>query len=307
MRRYLLRRALGAIPVLLGVATLVFLLLHLLPTDAVIDRVVGETAPPEQREALRRELGLDRPLVVQYGIYLAGLMHGDLGESLEHDRPVLSLILERLPATLLLAAAASLVAVAVALPAGMAAAWRRGSWLDRGATAVSMVGLSMPNFWLGPLLILAFAVQLDWLPVSGMSGPASAVLPAVTLGTSMAAYLARMVRGSILEELGGDYVRSARAKGMTERAVFWRHLLPNSMIPVVTVLALQLGMLLTGAIITETIFAWPGVGQLILGAIDFRDYPLVQGCVLFIAASYLAMNLLADVTYAALDPRIRLS
>ena len=294
------------VPVLLGVATLVFLLLHLIPTDAVLDRLLGETAPQEQREALRHDLGLDRPLFEQYLVYLRNLLRGDLGRSLEHSRPVTELIRERFPATLLLAVTAALVAVAVALPAGMAAAWGRGRWIDRLSMGGAMFGVSVPNFWLGPLLILLFAVQLDWFPVSGMSGPLSVVLPAVTLGTSMAAYLARMVRGSLVEELGYDYIRSARAKGLRDRVVFCRHLLPNAMIPVVTVFALQLGMLLTGAIITETIFAWPGLGQLLLGAIDFRDFPLVQGCVLVIAVAYMGMNLVADLTYAFLDPRIRL-
>ena len=293
-------------PVLLGVATLVFLLLHLLPTDAVVVQVLGENAPPEQRDALRRELRLDRPVLEQYVLYLRDLLRGDLGRSLEHRRPVLTLIGERFPATLLLAAAAALVAVSIALPAGMIAAWGNGRWIDRLSMGVAMLGVSVPNFWLGPLLILLFAVQLDWFPVSGMSGPLSVVLPAVTLGTAMAAFLARMVRGSLLEELGSDYIRSARSKGLRDRVIFVRHLLPNALIPAVTILALQLGMLLTGAIITETIFAWPGLGQLILGAIDFRDFPLVQGCVLVIALTYLAMNLLADLTYAFLDPRIRL-
>jgi peptide/nickel transport system permease protein len=306
MRLFLLRRIALMVPVLLGVATLVFLLLHLIPTDAVLDRLLGETAPQEQREALRHDLGLDRPLFEQYLVYLRDLLRADLGRSLEHGRPVTELILERFPATLLLALTAALVAVAVALPAGMAAAWGRGRWIDRLAMGGAMFGVSVPNFWLGPLLILLFAVQLDWFPVSGMSGPLSVVLPALTLGTSMAAYLARMVRGSLVEELGYDYIRSARAKGLRDRVVFRRHLLPNAMIPVVTVLALQLGMLLTGAIITETIFAWPGLGQLLLGAIDFRDFPLVQGCVLVIAVAYMGMNLVADLTYAFLDPRIRL-
>lgn len=307
MKRFLLKRLALMVPVLLGAATLVFLLLHLIPTDAVLDRLLGETAPEEQRDALRRDLHLDLPVLQQYGIYLRGLVHGDLGRSLEHGRPVTRLILERLPATLALAAAAALVAVLVALPAGMIAAWARGGWIDRLAMGFSILGVSIPNFWLGPLLILLFAVQFDWLPVSGMSGPASVILPAVTLGTSMAAYLARMIRGSLLEEMASDYVRSARSKGMGETAVFFRHLLPNTLIPVITVLALQLGMLLTGAIITESIFAWPGMGLLLLGAIDFRDFPLVQGCVLVIALTYMGMNLAADAAYAWLDPRIRFS
>jgi len=196
--------------------------------------------------------------------------------------------------------------VVIAIPAGMVAAWGRGRWPDRLSMGFAMLGVSIPNFWLGPLLILLFAVQLDWFPVSGMSGPASVILPALTLGTSMAAYLARMVRGSLVEEMSYDYIRTARSKGLRDRVVFRRHLLPNALIPVVTILALQLGMLLTGAIITETIFAWPGLGQLLLGAIDFRDFPLVQGCVLVIAVAYMTMNLVADVTYAFLDPRIRL-
>jgi peptide/nickel transport system permease protein len=307
VRRFLLRRIALTVPVLLGAATLVFLLLHLIPTDSVLDRLLGETAPPEQREALRRDLRLDRPVAEQYGLYLRDLLCFDLGRSLEHRRPVAALILERLPATLALAAAAAAIAVAVALPAGMAAARARGGWVDRLASGGAILGLSIPSFWLGPLLILLFAVRLDWLPVSGMAGPSSVVLPALTLGAAMAASLARMVRGSLLEEMEAEYVRSARSRGLGERAVFWRHLLPNALIPVITVLALQLGVLLTGAIITESIFAWPGVGLLLLGAIDFRDFPLVQGCVLLIAFVYTAMNLLADLAYALLDPRVRLS
>jgi len=307
MKRYLLRRLALTLPVLIGTATLVFLLLRLLPTEVVIDRILGEQAPESQRAALRHELGLDRPLGAQYATYLRGLAQGDLGTSLEKGRPVTGLIRERLRATFLLAAAAALFALVVSLPLGLVAARTAGRWPDRLATLGAVLGASLPSFWLGPLLILVFAVQLDWLPVSGMSASGSLILPAVTLGAGLAAHLARMVRGSLVEAMGHDYGRTARAKGLGETRALLRHLLPNALIPVVTVLALQLGMLLTGAIITETVFAWPGLGVLLLHAIDFRDYPLVQGCVLTIALTYLLVNLLADLSYALLDPRIRLS
>lgn len=295
------------VPVLLGTATLVFLLLRLLPADALLDRIVGEQAPAAQREALRRDLGLDRPVHEQYAAYVAGLLRGDLGRSLEKGQPVGALIRARFPATLWLAAVAALFGVTLSFPAGVVAAKAAGRWPDRLAMFGTVLGVSLPSFWLGPLLILLFAVWLDWLPVSGMAGPSSVVLPALTLGAGLAAHLARLVRAGLLEEMGHDYARTARAKGVGEWPVLARHLLPNALIPVVTVLALQLGMLLTGAIITETIFAWPGLGRLLLHAIDFRDYPLVQGCVLTIALTYLAMNLVADMAYALLDPRIRLS
>ena len=289
----------------LAVASAVFLLLHLVPGDPVAV-MLGEGAEAAEAERLRAELGLDRPLAEQYGRYLAGLARGDLGASLHFRRPVAALLGETLPATLELALAAMAAAIAVALPLGMLAASRRGRPADRLARAFALVGVSMPSFWLGPLLILLFSIALGWLPVSGRSGPASLVLPAVTLGLGLAALLTRMVRTAVAEELARPYVTTALAKGLSRRTALWRHALPNALIPVVTVLGLQFGSLLTGAILTETIFAWPGLGRLLIQAIRLRDYPLVQGSVLLIAGIYLVVNLATDLLYARLDPRVRL-
>lgn len=304
MIRFLLRRVLATIPVLLGVATLVFLLIHLVPGDPVVS-MLGEGASGEQVAELRARLGLDRPLAQQYLNYLAGLLHGDLGMSFRYGTPVGTEIASRLPETLRLAAAAMLVALALALPLGILGAVFRGRAIDHAAMTVSLVGISLPIFWLGPMLALVFAVQLGWLPVSGTGSAAHLVLPAVTLGAALAAILARMTRASLLEELRELYVLAARARGFSPPRAVIRHALRNSLIPVVTLAALQLGSLVTGAIITETIFAWPGVGRLLIQAISFRDYPLVQGCILFIAGIYVAVNLAADVVYGWLDPRIR--
>jgi len=302
----LLSRLGSALMVVLGVCTLVFLLIHLVPGDPV-EVMLGESARPADRAALRSSLGLDRPLAEQYLGYLRGLVQLDLGESFQDRRPVAQVLAERVPATLELTAAALALALLLALPLGVAAARRRGGWLDSGAMGVSLLGVSIPNFWLGPLLILVFSLQLGWTPVSGREGPASLVLPAVTLGTGLAAVLARMVRSSVLEVLGEDYVRTARAKGLSETAVLWGHALRNAWLPVLTLLGLQLGGLLGGAVITETVFAWPGLGSLLVEAIQGRDYPVVQGCVLLISLTYVLINTLTDLVYAWVDPRIRLS
>jgi peptide/nickel transport system permease protein len=302
----LIARLGSALVVMLGVCTLVFLLIHLVPGDPV-EAMLGESARPADRAALRSSLGLDRPLAHQYLGYLGGLARLDLGESFLDRRPVAQVLAERIPATLELTAAALALALALALPLGVAAARRRGSWLDSGAMGVSLLGVSIPNFWLGPLLILVFSLWLGWTPVSGREGPASLVLPAATLGTGLAAVLARMVRSSVLEVLGEDYVRTARAKGLSESAVLWGHALRNAWLPVLTLLGLQLGGLLGGAVITETVFAWPGLGSLLVEAIQGRDYPVVQGCVLLISLAYVLVNTLTDLVYAWVDPRIRLS
>ena len=304
MLRYLVRRLLLTIPVLLGVATLVFALIHLIPGDPA-QAMLGETAAEEDVEALRRRLGLDRPLVEQYGVFLAGLARGDLGTSLRTDEPVAQAILARLPATLELAAAAMLVAIGVAIPLGIIAAVGRGTFVDHLATGLALTGMSVPNFWLGPLLAILFAVELGWLPVSGRGTPAHLVLPAISLGAALAAILARMTRASLLEELREPYVQAARARGASRPRAVLRHAFRNSLIPVVTLIGLQFGAVLTGAVITETIFAWPGIGRLLIQSIGFRDYPIVQGCILFIAATYVGMNLLTDLVYGVLDPRIR--
>jgi ABC-type dipeptide/oligopeptide/nickel transport system permease component len=267
--------------------------------------MLGETAAEEDVEALRRRLGLDRPLVEQYGIFLAGLARGDLGTSLRTNEPVAQAILARLPATMELAAAAMLVAIGVALPLGIIAAVGRGTFVDHLATTLALTGISVPNFWLGPLLAIVFAVELGWLPVSGRGTPAHLVLPAISLGAALAAILARMTRASLLEELREPYVQAARARGASRPRAVLRHAFRNSLIPVVTLIGLQFGAVLTGAVITETIFAWPGIGRLLIQSIGFRDYPIVQGCILFIAVTYGGMNLLTDLVYGVLDPRIR--
>jgi ABC-type dipeptide/oligopeptide/nickel transport system permease component len=304
MARYLVRRLLLTIPVLLGVATLVFALIHFIPGDPA-QAMLGESATPEDVAQLRHRLGLDRPLIVQYGTFLGGIAHGDLGVSLRNDQPVARQIIERMPATAELALAAMAVAVVIALPLGIIGAVWKGTPVDAGAMALSLVGISVPNFWLGPLLAIVFAVQLGWLPVGGSGTPAHLILPAITLGAALAAILARMTRASLLEELGEPYVLAARAKGVSRTRAVLHHALRNSLIPIVTILGLQFGVVLTGAVITETIFAWPGVGRLLIQSIGFRDYPTVQGCVLLIAVTYVGVNLLTDLTYGFLDPRIR--
>ncbi|HET9469451.1 MAG TPA: nickel ABC transporter permease [Vicinamibacterales bacterium] len=304
MHRYLIRRLLLTVPVLLGVATLVFSLIHFIPGDPA-QAMLGEGAAPEDVAQLRARLGLDKPLLVQYGAFLQGLVRGDLGVSLRNDQPVLQQILERMPATAELALASMAVAVLIALPLGIIAAVWRGTAVDYSAMTLSLVGISVPNFWLGPLLAIVFAVELGWLPVGGRGTLAHLVLPAVTLGAALAAILARMTRASLLEELREPYVLAARAKGVSRSRAILHHAFRNSLIPIVTILGLQFGVVLTGAVITETIFAWPGIGRLLIQSISFRDYPTVQGCVLLIAVTYVGVNLITDLTYGFLDPRIR--
>ena len=304
MLRYLVRRLALTVPVLLGVATLVFALIHLVPGDPV-QSMLGETASQDEVEQLRHTLGLDRPLLVQYQSFLVGLARGDLGTSFRFGTPVSQEIRSRLFRTIQLAVAAMGVAIAIALPLGIIAAVYRGTTIDHAAMTLALAGISMPNFWLGPLLAILFAVQLGWLPVAGTGTIWHLVLPAVTLGAALAAILARMTRASVLEELRELYVLAARARGASRVRAVVRHAFRNSLIPVVTIIGLQFGAVLTGTIITETIFAWPGVGRLLIQAINFRDYPLVQGCILFISFTYVMMNLLTDITYGLLDPRIR--
>jgi peptide/nickel transport system permease protein len=305
MFSYLAQRLAGAVLVVFGVISIVFLLIHLIPGDPV-EIMLGEAASSTDREALRVALGLDQPVLLQFTHYLHGLLQFDLGASLQSRRPVTDLLQERLPATLLLAGVTLAVTLALALPLGMLAAVRRGSAWDGGAMAFSMLGVSIPNFWLGPLLILVFSLWLGWFPVSGREGVGSVVLPAVTLGTGLAAVLSRMVRSSMLEVLGEDYIRTARAKGLPPQRVILHHGLRNALLPVITLLGLQLGALLAGAVITETVFSWPGIGLLTIEAIQSRDYPVVQACVLLISVGYVLVNLLTDIAYAWADPRIRL-
>jgi ABC-type dipeptide/oligopeptide/nickel transport system permease component len=304
MSRFLARRLVLTIPVLLGVATLVFSLIHLIPGDPA-QAMLGEAAPQADVEALRHRLGLDRPLLEQYGLFLQGLAKGDLGTSLRTGQPVTDQIVDRMPATFELAAAAMFVAIAFAMPLGILAAVRRGTFVDHAAMTVSLAGVSVPNFWLGPLLAIIFAVELGWLPVSGRGTWAHLVLPAVSLGAALAAILARMTRATMLEELREQYVQAARARGVSRLRAILRHAFRNSLVPVVTLLGLQFGAVLTGAVITETIFAWPGIGRLLIQSIGFRDYPLVQGCILLIALTYVGVNLVTDMLYGVLDPRIR--
>ncbi len=304
MLRFLARRFLLTVPVLLGVATLVFSLIHLIPGDPA-QAMLGETASPQEVAELRARLGLDRPLTEQYTSFLGGLVRGDLGMSLRTSQPVTGMIIERMPATFELAAAAMLFAIAVAMPLGIAAAVWRGTSVDHSAMTLALMGISIPNFWLGPLLAIVFAVELGWLPVSGRGTWAHLVLPAISLGAALAAILARMTRATLLEELREQYVQAARARGTSRLRAVVRHAFRNSLIPIVTLVGLQFGAVLTGAVITETIFAWPGIGRLLIQSISFRDYPLVQGCILLIAITYVGVNLLTDLVYGVLDPRIR--
>jgi len=303
MRAALAARLGTAALAVLGVSTLVFLLIHLVPGDPV-EVMLGEGASPADRGALRSALGLDRPLGEQYLSYLGRLARLDLGTSLHDQRPVADLIGERVVPTLELAAAALGLALFIAIPLGLLAAQHRGSPLDSGAMVFSLLGAAIPNFWLGPVLILVFSLWLGWTPVGGREGWVSLVLPALTLGTGLAAILARMVRASVLDVLNEDYVRTARAKGLGPTAVLWRHALRNAWLPILTLAGLQLGALLGGAVITETVFAWPGLGSLLVEAISQRDYPVVQGCVLLISLTYVLINLATDVAYGVLDPRV---
>jgi len=305
MTRHLLLRFLFTLPALWLILTMVFLLVHIVPGDPV-QQMLGEGARAEDLQQLRHALGLDLPLGVQYGRYLAGLLRGDWGQSFRFQAPVLRVVLERYPATIELAAAGLLVCIAIGIPAGILAAHRRGRAADRAVGFFTLLGLSVPNFALGPVLILVFSIQLGWLPVSGREGTKYLFLPAVTLGAALAAILTRMVRSSMIEELSSDYVRTARAKGLAESAVLFRHAFRNALVPIVTILGLQFGTLLAGTIVTETIFSWPGIGRLAVQAIAARDYPLLQGCILTIAFSYVVVNLVTDFIYALVDPRIRL-
>jgi ABC-type dipeptide/oligopeptide/nickel transport system permease component len=306
MARHIAQRFLLTLPALWLVLTLVFLMIHIVPGDPV-EQMLGEGAAPGEIVQLRHALDLDQPLLSQYGHYLKQLAHGDLGQSFKFQAPVRRIIFERYPATLSLAFLALIVCSAIAIPAGVLAAYRRGHIADRAVGVFTLFGLAVPNFALGPVLILLFSIELGVLPVSGRGGPLYYVLPAATLGAALAAILTRMVRGSMLEELSSDYVRTARAKGLSATTVLFRHAFRNALIPIITILGLQFGTLLAGTIITETIFAWPGIGRLTVQAISARDYPLLQGCILVIALSYVLVNLLTDVVYAIIDPRVRLS
>ena len=311
MKQILIRLVL-TLPVVWLVVSLVFLLIHLVPGDPIL-QMLGEGATPADIGALRHQYGLDKPLWEQYLSYWNGVLHGDLGSSIRLHDTVAHLIAARYPYTLALTCTALALGLVMALPAGILAAVRRGRLLDQGLSIVSLFGLSVPGIALGPVLILVFSIRLGWLPVSG-AGPGGArggihweylVLPSLAMGASLAAILTRMVRTAMLEELGQDYIRTARAKGLTEAAVVCRHALPNALVPIVTVVGLQFGALLAGAIVTETIFSWPGLGRLVVSAISNRDYALVQGCLLSIGLTYVLVNLLTDVVYRWVNPRMQ--
>jgi peptide/nickel transport system permease protein len=311
---YLARRALTLLPILLLMSIIVFGLVRMIPGDPIDVMYGGEGMDEVRRAALSRELGLDQPIVVQYGRWLLRAIGGDLGNSYRASMPVMQLIGQRLPATLWLSFSAMVLSLIIALPLGLLAAVKRNSAADMGATAFAILGISMPNFWSGILLVLIFSIWLGWLPSIGYVSPFDdfgrslrhLILPAFTLGWALAGVTTRLARSSLLEELGKDYVRTARSKGLAERAVLLRHVLRNALIPTVTMIGLQMGFLIGGTVVVETVFAWPGVGLLVVDSIFSRDYPVVQGVVLVIAVIVVAINLLVDVTYTVLDPRIRL-
>ena len=305
MGHFFISRLISALVVIFGVTSLVFFMIHLIPGDPV-EVMLGESAQVADRESLRHALGLDQPVFVQWINYLLNVMQLDFGESLHSRQAITDIIAQRVPATLELALFALLFALAISLPLGILAAMQRQSFWDRSAMVVSLLGVSIPNFLMGPLLILLFSIYLGWLPVSGRDSSSSVILPALTLGTAMAAILSRMVRATLLEVINEDYIRTARAKGMSKLRVMIFHALPNTLLPVITLLGLQLGALLAGAVITEVVFSWPGIGQLTIEAIQKRDYPLVQSCILLISFTYVLVNTATDVLYGVLDPRIRL-
>ena len=303
MVKFIISRLMTALLVVLGVACLVFILIHVIPGDPV-DVMLGETAQPADKEALRESLGLHLPIHLQLFEYFKGLLTFDFGSSIFSGRLISSILLERLPATVELGIAAMVVAITIAFPLGILAAMRHKTLVDFSAMGFALLGVSIPNFWLGPLLIMVGALWLGWFPVSGRDGWESLVLPALTLGTAMAAILSRMIRSSLLEVIHEDFVRTARAKGIPEWKVIIHHSLRNALLPVITLLGLQLGALLGGAVITETVFSWPGVGLLTVEAIRQRDYPVVQAAVLCISFAYVLINLVTDLLYKWIDPRV---
>jgi len=304
MLRFFIKRLLHAVPVIFGVATIVFILIHLIPGDPV-DLMMGEGTASIDRDRVRALLGLDAPLHIQYIHFWRNIFNGTWGESFVHARPVLSLILEHFPTTLLLALSSLSLAMLISFPLGVLAAAKTGSWMDTGATLFALVGMSLPLFVVAPLAILYFSIHLRWLPVSGAESFRHLLLPMTCLALGLSALLTRMVRNSMLENLNEDYVRTARAKGLSRPAVLFRHTLRNALIPVVTILAGMLGSLLAGAVVTETLFDWPGLGVLFLKAFQSRDFPLVQGITLWVSVFYVLVSVVLDVVYSALDPRIR--
>lgn len=304
MLKQVLSRLANMLVSVAGVVVLVFLLIHLVPGDPV-EMMLGDYARPADAEALRQALGLDKSFMVQFADYMGGLVKGDLGRSIHTGEPVTQMLLARIPATAHLALTALLIAGAIAFPLGVIAAIRKDTVWDYASMGVALAGVSIPNFWLGQILILLFALFLGWFPVSGSSEPFAVVLPAITLATGMAAILARMIRSTLLEVMHEDYIRTARAKGLTQERVIRTHALRNALLPVITLIGMQMGALLAGAVITEKVFSWPGIGMLTVEAIQRRDYPLVQGAVLIISISYVLINTFTDLLYFVIDPRIR--
>ena len=302
----MLKRLLGTIPVILGVLLLTFVLVHAIAGDPV-EVMLGESASSADREVLRQNLGLDEPLAIQFFQYVSKVAQGDLGVSIHSKKPIVDLLAERLPATIKLAALALIIAISIGVPLGIVAALKVDRWADNLATVMSLTISAMPHFWLGPLLMMVFALWLGLLPVSGMDANTSIILPALTLGFGLAAILTRMTRASMLEVLHEDFIRTARAKGLPEKTVILKHALRAALLPIVTVLGLQLGSLLAGTVITETVFAWDGIGRLLVESIEKRDYPVTQACVLVIALTYVFVNLLTDIIYTRIDPRVRFS
>ncbi len=304
MRKFLIRRILLFVPVLLGTLTIAFSIIHLIPGDPV-DIILGENALPADKDALRKALKLDLPLHRQYITFLSGLFKGDLGYSIYTKQPVIRTVMERYPATIELALASIIFSVLFSFPLGIVAAIYKDRWPDHITRFFSLTGLCMPNFFLAPILIIIFSIELGLLPVSGTGGIQNIILPSITLGFGMSSILTRMIRSSLYEVLNDDYIRGAKAKGVDNFSILLKHALPNALIPVITILAMQFGSLLAGSIITETIFSWPGIGRLVIQSIYARDYPLLQGCLIFISLSYQFINLILDLLYAFIDPRIR--
>ncbi|OGL48758.1 MAG: glutathione ABC transporter permease GsiC [Candidatus Schekmanbacteria bacterium RIFCSPHIGHO2_02_FULL_38_11] len=304
MLNYLIRRLYLLIPVVLGVSTLVFLIIHLIPGDPVV-LMLGDLAIKADIESLRGKLGLDKPVYIQYLDFLLNLFRGDLGRSIHTDKPVVQAIGERFPATFELAMGGVIISLLISLPLGIVSALKKDTIIDNCSRFFAFLGISVPNFWLGPMLIILFSIKIGILPVSGRGGIENLILPSITLGMGMAATVTRMVRASLLEVIKENYITTARAKGLSESSVVIKHALKNALMPVVTIVGLQLGALLSGAIITETIFSWPGIGSLTIEAINRRDYPMVQGCIFVIAMCYVIVNLATDLIYGFLDPRIR--
>ena len=300
------RQLIGFISVIFGVLLLTFMLIHLVPGDPV-EVMLGESASVADRDALRFDLGLNQPLFSQFGSYLNKLAHGDFGQSIHAKTPIIDMLKTRYPATLKLAFLSLLIGLSIGVPLGVYAALKAGHWQDMMVTIVSVRFSAMPAFWLGPILMLIFAVWLGWLPVSGMESRTSIILPAITLGLGLSAILTRMTRTSLLEVLNDDYIRTARAKGLSEKTVIIRHALRAALLPIITIVGLQMGSLLAGTVITETVFSWDGIGRLLVESIEKRDYPVTQACVLVVALSYVLVNLVTDVLYRFADPRVKVA